>query len=389
MTKLDILKRFLESASDTEDFAFHCKTSEDMFLLSKLLYELGYYYDSEKTYSKDDIQNRWEMKKSKTGMTIGSKNDTDKKKLYTGRINMYINQQRGIIEPEDFFRDADGDGVKDTEIFSPKKEIVEKQPAPTTKICPNCEAELPLNAKFCGNCGHSFIEDNISEEISVTKFDQKKEIDESNDKETESQTPKINVESAPPQKDTEKTPFSPEKIIKTETVIDNNPAQTENKQKHSSVLDFINKNAKPTPVSASKIHSEKNKDDNKRVSPKNNNKPMIPAQKQSETTKVDTEKNKKEENKKIPDIKPNENTPNTLSFSDTKSPALCKILNIRPYQKFTVIGTSYFDANKIYRITKNGLREVFVSEDYWIPCNQESELAFLIQNTDKINRWGG
>lgn len=389
MTKLDILKRFLESASDTEDFAFHCKTPEDMFLLSKLLYELGYYYDSEKTYSKDDVQNRWEMKKSKTGMTIGSKNDTDKKKLYTGRINMYINQQRGIIEPEDFFRDADGDGVNDTEIFSPKKEIVEKQPAPTTKICPNCEAELPLNAKFCGNCGHSFIEDNISEEASITKFEQKKEIDESNDKETESQAPKTNVESALSQKDTESAPFSPEKIIKTEVVIDNKSAQTENKQRHSSVLDFINKNAKPTPVSASKIHSEKNKEDNKKVSPKNDDKPTIPAQKQSETTKVDTEKNKKEENKKISGIKPDENIPNTLSFSDTKSPTLCKILNIRPYQKFTVIGTSYFDANKIYRITKNGLREVFVSEDYWIPCNQESELAFLIQNTDKINRWGG
>lgn len=388
MTKLDILKRFLESASDTEDFAFHCETPEDMLLLSKLLYELGYYYDSEKTYSKDDVQNRWGMKKSKTGMTIGSKNDPDKKKLYTGRINMYINQQRGIIEPEDFFKDADGDGVKDTEIFSPKKEIVEEQPAPTTKICPDCKAELPLNAKFCGNCGHSFIGDTVSKEPSITKFDQKKEIDEADDKEPDSQHPKASVESVPSLKDTEKTPSSPEKVIKPEAII-NESTQTENKQRHSSVLDFINKNAKPTPVSASEIHSEKNKDDNKKAPPKNDNKPAVPTQKQSETKIIDTEKNKKEGNKEISNIKPDKNTPNPLSLSDTESSVLCKVLKLRPYQKFTVVGTSYFDANKIYRINKNGLREVFVSEDYWIPCNQESELAFLIHNADKINRLGG
>lgn len=171
MTKTQAVKNFLKENTEYNEFVFHCPTLETAQELVRILYTLGYHWDENLPYNEQDVVDRWHYKK-KNCIAIGSLNDPDKERLYTGRMGMYVNQGRVIVEVKDLLDEANEPDIPvDIPAEEPKQEndesteIKENEPqtekATTvtkefTKICPSCCKENLLEAKFCTFCGNPF-----------------------------------------------------------------------------------------------------------------------------------------------------------------------------------------------------------------------------------------
>lgn len=332
MTKLQYLKNFLNETQDFNDFAFHCSTLEEAEELVQLLYELGYYWFPNSEYSKDEVYKRWNQKKKNTCIVIGSQNIPDKNILFNGRMGMYVNQGRAIVEMEDFFNE-----IESTSSFvtSNDKKITESEidnaTYKDTKKCPKCNTEIPKEAKFCRICGNKF---NTQDTVTIETEDY---VENKND-------------------------------IKGKTELKQNIIDdSENK---NSVLDFINK-GKINKNTNTETEKESKKTGVEHVSS------IIDNQNNSEENSNNSKSGTDKEEETYPILlNEQENEP--------KTPIICKLLGVEVNQKFKISNSFYDKSNNIFRINKEGYREVLVGKNLWFISNNEQELAFLIQNSKQI-----
>ena len=367
MTDKERIQAVLSENEDLNSVAFHCPDIQSMKRLVKALYELGFYWVPGTEYEDHVVEQRWNEKKKNTGVVIGNLKYNDPNVLWHGRVKMYENQGRKIIEVPGLFAAADANGNTNTEISNlrekgydvkmfnlneqknsdswtlqdtqmpPKcqndtlddtlgdtldsssegKTPIAEEPTSATKKCPQCGNEMPVKAKFCNRCGHAFAKDEkavTDDSVACVKSDE-------------------NVSQK--QNETENTKQSSDVVIK-EPVA---PVRPKNAQAEQSTVS----NKKPPEVS---LQDE----------------PTVPDK---ENTPQQKEQPKAEKNEM------------------DHLPLLCQLLGVKVNEPFCFVNATYF-SNCVYRVNDKGLREVQVGSDFWLPCQNEGELVYMLQHPQNI-----
>ena len=342
MTDKERIQAVLSENEDLNSVAFHCPDIQTMKRLVKVLYELGFYWAPGTEYEDRVVEQRWNEKKKNTGIVIGNLKYDDPNVLWHGRVKMYENQGRKIIEVSDLFSDVDSnntdteasdtsqvdqefpkcqnDTLDDTlESSEENKTSLQGEQTWTTKKCPQCGNEMPAKAKFCNRCGHAFAKDKKA--VTDDSVAQVKNDENVSQKQNETENQKrVNDAIAP-------EPVAPAKPEKTQT------EQSDQSSKRVGEASCRNE----------LVASNSNK--------------AVTLQRREEPRK------KKEANDDLP--------------------LLCQLLNVGMNEPFCFLDAAYF-SNCLYRINEHGLREVQVGSDFWLPCQNEGELVYLLQNPQNI-----
>lgn len=343
MTDKEKIQAVLSDHEDLNSIAFHCPDIQTMKRLVKALYELGFYWAPGTEYEDRVTEHRWNEKKKNTGIVIGNLKYDDQNVLWHGRIKMYENQGRKIIEAPDLFNNVDlndntdaeiskapldpqiskkcqNDTLDDTlELSEEDKASLSTEQTQTSKKCPQCGNEMPAKAKFCNRCGHAFAKDE-----------------------------KVNIDNSAIR-------------VKSDENVSQKQNETENQKQ-------VNDTIAPEPVAPAKpekTQTEQSDQSSKRVGEANcwdelvasNSNKAVTPQRREEPRK------KKEENDDLP--------------------LLCQLLNVGMNEPFCYLDAAYF-SNCVYRINEHGLREVQVGGDFWLPCQNEGELVYMMQHKQNI-----
>lgn len=341
MTDKERIQAVLSENEDLNSVAFHCPDIQTMKRLVKALYELGFYWAPCTEYEDRVVEQRWNEKKKNTGIVIGNLKYDDPNVLWHGRVKMYENQGRKIIEVPDLFAAVDANDNANTETSntlqetqtSPKcqndtlddalespeenKTSLQAEQTRTTKKCPQCDNEMPIKAKFCNRCGHAFAKD--------------------------------------------------EKAVTDDSVAqvknDENVSQKQNETENQKPVHDV---VVQEPVTTTKLESEKTE----QSAPHDKNTTKVSIQDQPTISDGSSESQEREQ------LRPENKTNKHL-------PLLCQLLGVEINEPFCFVNAAYF-SNCIYRVNDNGLREVRVGDDFWLPCQNEGELVYLLQHHQNI-----
>lgn len=351
MTFTQTVRQFLIENPVFNDFAFRCQTFEEAEILVKALYNLGYYFEKGKPYDKNLLFKRWNVKKENTCLAIGSLNTTDPKVMFTGRMGMYVNQGRVIVNVSTLIEMSETGNVSNISALDEPDD---------TKVCPNCGNLVSIKAKFCTNCGEKFeiiaeaqpetpvVEDVIAETEPVVESASVEENTPETAPVVEENTPAV-VESVPV---IENSP-----VVTSETIVEN-----DNAAKNESVVE-------------EKIITEEPAEDIDTKDPSKETKtPEIeqPVENQDIIEAVQVVDNVLSE------------TEGTKENTQIHIPVLCEILGLFPFQPFRIKNDYYFAENYIYRINDKGIREVRVGGNLWFVANNEQELEYIIEHKNQI-----
>lgn len=341
MTDKEKIQAVLSENEDLNSIAFHCPDIQTMKRLVKALYELGFYWAPGTEYEDRVAEQRWNEKKKNTGIVIGNLKYDDQNVLWHGRIKMYENQGRKIIEAPDLFNNVDLNDNTDAEIskapldpqISPKcqndtlddtlelseenKASLPTEQTQTSKKCPQCGNEMPAKAKFCNRCGHAFAKDE-----------------------------KVNTDNS--------------------TVRANNNENVSQKQNETKSQKPVHDVVIQEPVATTKLESEKAE----QSAPRDKNTTKVNIQDQPTISDGSSEPQEREQ------LRPENKTNKHL-------PLLCQLLGVEINEPFCFVNAAYF-SNCVYRVNDNGLREVRVGDDFWLPCQNEGELVYLLQHHQNI-----
>lgn len=372
MTFTQTVRQFLIENPVFNDFAFRCQTFEEAEILVKALYNLGYYFEKGKPYDKNLLLKRWNVKKENTCLAIGSLNTTDPKIMFTGRMGMYVNQGRVIVNVSTLVEMSETGNVSNISALDEPDD---------TKVCPNCGNLVSIKAKFCTNCGEKF-------EI-ITESQPETPVVENVVAETEPVAESASVE--------ENTPT----VVDSVPVVENSPVIT-----NETIVENENA-AKNEPVVKEEIITEEPSEDIDTKEPSKETKTEklsenSDTKEQSKEAKTEntTTNNVSEETKTSEIEQPVENqdiveavqvvdnilseTEETKENTQIHIPVLCEILGLLPFQQFRIKNDYYFAENYIYRINDKGIREVKVGEDLWFVANNEQELEYIIEHKNQI-----
>lgn len=383
MTFTQTVRQFLIENPVFNDFAFRCQTFEEAEILVKALYNLGYYFEKGKPYDKNLLLKRWNVKKENTCLAIGSLNTTDPKIMFTGRMGMYVNQGRVIVNVSTLVEMSETGNVSNISALDEPDD---------TKVCPNCGNLVSIKAKFCTNCGEKFeIIAESQPETPVTE-----NVIAKTEPVAESASVKENTPTTAPVVE-ENTPA----VVKSVPVVENSPVVTS-----ETIVENENA-AKNEPAVEKEIITEKPAEDidTKEPSEETETEKLSEASETKEQLKEAETENKTTNNiskeTKMPEIEqPVENqdiieavqvVDNVLSETEeTKEntqihiPVLCEILGLLPFQQFRIKNDYYFAENYIYRINDKGIREVRVGGNLWFVANNEQELEYIIEHKNQI-----
>lgn len=343
MTDKEKIQAVLSDHDDLNSIAFHCPDIQTMKRLVKALYELGFYWAPGTEYEDRVAEQRWNEKKKNTGIVIGNLKYDDQNVLWHGRIKMYENQGRKIIEAPDLFDNVDLNDNADVEIskapldpqISPKcqndtlddtlesseenKTSLQAEQTRTSKKCPQCGNEMPIKAKFCNRCGHAFAKD--------------------------------------------------EKAVTDDSVAqvksDENVSQKQNETENQKQVNDAIATEPVTPAKPEKTQTEQSDQSSKRVGETNCRDELVA----SDLDKAVTSQRREEPRKK--------------KEANDDLPLLCQLLNVGMNEPFCFLDAAYF-SNCVYRINEHGLREVQVGSDFWLPCQNEGELVYMMQHKQNI-----
>lgn len=345
MTDKEQIQAVLSDHEDLNSIAFHCPDIQTMKRLVKALYELGFYWAPGTEYEDHVVEQRWNEKKKNTGIVIGNLKYDDQNVLWHGRIKMYENQGRKIIEAPDLFDNVDlndntdaetsnapldlqispkcqNDTLDDTlELSEKNKALLSTEQTQTTKKCPQCGNEMPAKAKFCNRCGHAFAKDE-----------------------------KVNTDDS---------------VMGVKS--NENVSQKQNEAKNQKPVHDV---VVQEPVTTTKLESEKTE----QSAPRDKDTTKVSIQDQLTISDRSNASQKREQLR--PENKTNEHLP-----------LLCQLLGVRVNEPFCFVNAAYF-SNCVYRVNDNGLREVRVGDDFWLPCQNEGELVYLLQHPQNIKAVG-
>lgn len=384
MTFTQTVRQFLIENPVFNDFAFRCQTFEEAEILVKALYNLGYYFEKGKPYDKNLLLKRWNVKKENTCLAIGSLNTTDPKIMFTGRMGMYVNQGRVIVNVSTLVEMSETGNVSNISALDEPDDI---------KVCPNCGNLVSIKAKFCTNCGEKFeviaesqpetpvTENVVAETEPVIESASVKENTPTTAPVVEENTPAV-VESVPV---VENSP-----VVTSETIVEN-----ENAAKNEPAVEKEIITEEPAEGIDTKESSEET--ETEKLSEASETKKQLKETKTEDATTNDVIS----EEAKMPEIEqPVENqdiveavqvVDNVLSETEgTKEntqihvPVLCEILGLLPFQQFRIKNDYYFAENYIYRINDKGIREVRVGGNLWFVANNEQELEYIIEHKNQI-----
>lgn len=341
MTDKERIQAVLSENEDLNSVAFHCPDIQTMKRLVKALYELGFYWAPGTEYEDRVVEQRWNEKKKNTGIVIGNLKYDDPNVLWHGRVKMYENQGRKIIEAPDLFDNVDLNDNTDAEISkapldpqtSPKcqndtledtlespeenKTSLQVEQTRTTKKCPQCGNEMPIKAKFCNRCGHAFAKaEKAVTDDSVAQVKNDENVSQKQN-ETENQKPVPDVVVQEPITNTK-----PESV------------KAERSTSHDKNTTKVNIQDQPTVFESSSAPQKRER------------------------------------------LKPE-------SRANERLPLLCQLLGVKVNEPFCFVNAAYF-SNCVYRINEHGLREVQVGSDFWLPCQNEGELVYLLQNSQNV-----
>lgn len=343
MTDKERIQAVLSENEDLNSVAFHCPDIQTMKRLVKALYALGFYWAPGTEYEDRVVEQRWNEKKKNTGIVIGNLKYDDPNVLWHGRVKMYENQGRKIIEVPDLFAAVDANDNANTETSntsqetqtSPKcqndtlddtlesseenKASLQAEQTRTTKKCPQCGNEMPIKAKFCNRCGHAFAKD-------------------------------------------EKT-LTDDSVAQVKN--DNNVSQKQNETENQKQVNDAIATEPVVPAKPEKTQTEQSEQSSKRVREANyRDEPVA-----SDSDKAVTSQRREEPRKK--------------KEASDDLPLLCQLLNVGMNEPFCFLDAAYF-SNCVYRINEHGLREIQVGSDFWLPCQNEGELVYLLQSPQNI-----
>lgn len=120
------------------------------------------------------------------------------------------------------------------------------------------------------------------------------------------------------------------------------------------------------PVATTKLESEKTE----QSAPRDKNTAKVSIQDQPTISDGSSEPQEREQ------LRPENKTNKHL-------PLLCQLLGVEINEPFCFVNAAYF-SNCVYRVNDNGLREVRVGDDFWLPCQNEGELVYLLQHHQNI-----
>lgn len=350
MTFTQTVRQFLIENPVFNDFAFRCQTFEEAEILVKALYNLGYYFEKGKPYDKDLLHKRWNVKKENTCLAIGSLNTTDPKIMFTGRMGMYVNQGRVIVNVSTLMEMSETGNISN----------VSTTDTDDTKICPNCGNLVNIKAKFCTNCGEKFEVVIEPEPTQTTNA----EVPVAEDVPA---TEEIPAEETVPV--TEETSNTAETNEKTEELVEEVVASETETQ--------TPKITEPEPLEETKITQEKEQvvsDTPKETLVEETVQEVKDEQQETEAEPVETVQ--------VAEV---ENVSDTTEDNTQKQiPVLCEILGLMPFQPFRIKNDYYFAENYIYRINDKGVREKKVGANLWFTTNDEQELEYIIEHKNQI-----
>lgn len=372
MTFTQTVRQFLIENPVFNDFAFRCQTFEEAEILVKALYNLGYYFEKGKPYDKNLLLKRWNVKKENTCLAIGSLNTTDPKIMFTGRMGMYVNQGRVIVNVSTLIEMSETGNVSNISAIEEPDD---------TKVCPNCGNLVSIKAKFCTNCGEKFeviAESQPETPITENVVAETELVAESAS--VKENTPTV-VDSVPI---VENSP-----VITNETIVENDNAAKNEPAVEKEIIT-------EEPAEDIDIKEPSKETETEKLSEASETKEQL---KETETEDATTN-NISEETKTSEIEQPVENqdiieavqvidnvlseTEETKENTQIHIPVLCEILGLFPFQPFRIKNDYYFAENYIYRINDKGIREVKVGEDLWFVANNEQELEYIIEHKNQI-----
>lgn len=342
MTFLQVLNEFLKENPNYDDFVFKVETKEEARALVKSLYKLGFYFKKNEAYSDAEVDSRWSQKKKDTCISIGALSSNDKNQLFHGRTGMYTKHGRMVVDTKTLFEETD-ETIQDVLNSSIKNSV---------KLCPNCNNEVSVKAKFCTKCGYKFDTTSIPENTETTSEKElpAEEVPFIKQVPTETTSTKPLITSGSPL-----LSLAQNMEIRENKKPENNPPDAQIPDEYKTVVFDVNdtdNNSTYTPHNI-EVNNQENEKEVKRFSLLNDS-----------------------------DINKNIKT----KSSELEVPELCAVLNVSVNQPFIIKNDFYDSNNKIFRINEKGIREEKVGANLWFVANNEQELCYIIENKNQIIR---